>query len=54
MKNKYHTVGTISKSNRKIVDMSKIDTPDTHNGQRKQKNKQTKNNLYNTAQKTKD
>jgi hypothetical protein len=54
MKNKYHTVGTISKFNRKIVDMSKIDTLDTHNGQRKQKNKKTNNNFYNTAQKTKD
>jgi hypothetical protein len=29
-KQKYHTVGTIPKSNRKIVERDKIDTHDSH------------------------
>ena len=29
-KNKYHTVGTFSKSNRKVVEIGKIGTLNTH------------------------
>ena len=29
-KNKYHTFGTVPKSNRKIVERGKIDTPNTY------------------------